>query len=293
METTRITIVRSDHSKSDGYFIDTRKTAQDRALSYEASGVHRYLLSKPNGWQLQPSDLERPTCKRDKVYRILKELVRAGYIIRTALRDATGKYTSVQYTVYETPQIPPESTETHPFTEKPYTAEPDTAFPHVIYNRNIENTEKDIPDPLDQAQPNPKTPPQTPSKPTKAQLNANFDLIADLWFPNRTEKPSAMIVNLCSLLFHDRNAKGAWKTARPSTALTHEECRAFAKWAHAHPNNSNLNGELPTSPITLQNQVSAFRAQSQPKPTTPRIIPTSQPTVNHDEYINQLAGDLA
>lgn len=285
--TSRITIVRADHNKSDGYFIDTRKTAQDRTISYEASGVHRYLLSKPNGWQLQPADLERPTCKRDKVYRILKELVHAGYIVRTAVRDEKGKYTNVQYTVYETPQIPTNHTETQPFTENPYTAEPDTVFPHVIYNRTLENIEKHIPDPLDQAQPNPQTP---STKRTKSELNANYDLIAELWYARRVEKPSAMIVNLCGLLFHDRNGKGEWKTARPTTPLTHDEARAFAKWAKSYANNSHLNGELPTSPVTLQAQISAFRAQSQPKPIAARV-PSKPVEIDHAQYIASLLGD--
>lgn len=157
---------------------------------------------------------------------------------------------------------------------------------HIYTEIPTEN--KNILDPLDQAQPNPQTP---PNKRTKAELNANYDLIASLWYPTRTEKPSAMIVNLCGLLFHDRNGKGEWKTARPATPLTHDEARAFAKWAKAYTNNAHLNGELPTSPVTLQSQVSAFRAQSHPKPIAPR--PTIKPAdIDHAQYIASLTGDL-
>lgn len=77
-------------------------TAQDRSLSFEARGMLVYLLSKPTDWIVQPSDLEQQ-CGRDKVYRILHELIEAGYINRLEIRNEKGQHAGIEYLVYETP----------------------------------------------------------------------------------------------------------------------------------------------------------------------------------------------
>jgi hypothetical protein len=92
-----------------------------------------YLLSKPADWHLQPSDLEQK-CGRDKVYSILKELIDAHYIKRTAVREEKSRrIICYMYTVYEEPYEPlPEK----PETAKPETAKPDTANTHITEERD-------------------------------------------------------------------------------------------------------------------------------------------------------------
>jgi hypothetical protein len=85
-----------------------------------------------------------------------------------------------------------------------------------------------------------------------------------------------MIVNLCGLLFHDRNGRGEWKSCRPTTPLTHDEARSFAVWARAYRNNEKLAGELPKSATVLQDQISLFRSTNQPAQQKPKrhfVIP--------------------
>src|SRR5689334_19714356 len=73
------------------YFALRIKTAQDDNLSFEARGMLVYLLSKPPDWIVQPKNLEQ-RCGRNQVYRILRELIKAGYIQRIIVRDPKGKH---------------------------------------------------------------------------------------------------------------------------------------------------------------------------------------------------------
>jgi hypothetical protein len=101
--TDTIRIKRNLHGKENPYFMMTRATAQDRELSWEARGVLCYLLSKPDDWKLQPTDLEQG-CAKGRVYRILDELIETGYIERVQQRDEnTGQIRSWDYLVYESP----------------------------------------------------------------------------------------------------------------------------------------------------------------------------------------------
>lgn len=129
------TVVRVKHGKENPYFQFSRETAQRKEVSYEGRGMLAYLLSKPNDWDLRISDLIIDGCGRDKVYRIIGELVEKCYIIRTVLKDdETKRYTQTVYTIYEEPFFP--------LPEKPDTAFPDTANPLLhITDRKEERKE--------------------------------------------------------------------------------------------------------------------------------------------------------
>ena len=71
---------RAIHNKQNPYLMVKRDTVQNQNLSYEARGMLVYILSQPDDWRVQPSELITPLCGRDKVYRILKELIEAKYI---------------------------------------------------------------------------------------------------------------------------------------------------------------------------------------------------------------------
>lgn len=66
--------------------------AQDKSLTYEARGLLLYLLSKPDDWVVRMHDLELGERKggREKVRRIVAELLDAGYLERAVSRDEKG-----------------------------------------------------------------------------------------------------------------------------------------------------------------------------------------------------------
>jgi hypothetical protein len=111
-------IRRAEHNASNRYFMVVRATAQNDALSYEALGLLTYLLSHNDNWIVQPDELRGRGAGRDRVYNLLTELIKLGYIERVTERDDKQRVTSVDYYVNE-----------EPVTEKPDTAQPDAGLP--------------------------------------------------------------------------------------------------------------------------------------------------------------------
>jgi hypothetical protein len=111
--------------RTDKFAIIPNSVAEDARLTFEARGVLCYLLAKPNNWQVSVDDIRKAGgIGRDKVYRILKELLDAGYLRRVIHRDQTGKVTETEYTVFDEP-----IRDEKPLPEKPDTAEPEAGEP--------------------------------------------------------------------------------------------------------------------------------------------------------------------
>lgn len=138
------TIIRRQHGKDNPYFMMARDLAQNKALSYEAVGMAAYLLSKPDDWQVMIVDLVRESkAGRDKVYRILSELIEVGHLHREQRKSESGRFMPSCYLFTETPHTE------KPYTAKPYTAKPDTAKPtlHKIEDTETEKEQKTEPQP--------------------------------------------------------------------------------------------------------------------------------------------------
>lgn len=79
--------------KDNRYFTVSNEPFNDKRLSWEARGMMGYLLSKPNDWTVQMSDLENQTeAGIYKVRAIFKELEEAGYVKRTKYRNEKGLF---------------------------------------------------------------------------------------------------------------------------------------------------------------------------------------------------------
>ena len=129
---------------------------RDTGLSLKAKGLLSMFLSLPDDWNYSTRGLAK-ICKEgvDAIGSTIKELEKAGYIIRRQLRGSNGRITDTEYIIHEAPQ-PPElsapDVET-PDTPLPDTASPDTENPDMVKpdtekpaELNIEksNTEKSI-----------------------------------------------------------------------------------------------------------------------------------------------------
>jgi DnaD/phage-associated family protein len=117
------TIVRVAHDKDNPFMVVDRALPQNKELSYEAVGLLMYLLSKPDDWEVVIEDLQREGCGRDKVYRILRELRKAGHLHEVKGRKVNGRFTKSLYVVTEEPHTE------NPYTDKPDTVSPDTEKP--------------------------------------------------------------------------------------------------------------------------------------------------------------------
>lgn len=88
----------------NNYTVIPNKTAQDCRLSFEARGMLALLLSLPSDWQVNNSWLVNQSCAgRDKVKKLILELIENGYMSKQQPRNQKGKFTSNDYFVYATP----------------------------------------------------------------------------------------------------------------------------------------------------------------------------------------------
>lgn len=152
--------------KQRGEFTILPKAAiNDDRLSWEALGVLAYLLSKPDGWQVNLKHLvKRGRAQDHKVRRIVAELEDAGYMVRRRQNGEGGKWNWITE-IYETPQqVVQPSSENHymvdesdqpsrdyPHVDKPHVDKPHVDDPYVdkpyvdnreiyLYRENLEST---------------------------------------------------------------------------------------------------------------------------------------------------------
>ncbi|RWE03854.1 helix-turn-helix domain-containing protein [Mesorhizobium sp.] len=115
--------------RADNFTIIPNDIMADGGLSFEAIGLLCYLLSKPNDWSVNIEDLRRQGgIGKDKVYRIINDLIDARLIARVVHRFADGRVREVEYIVYNERQPLPEK----PETANPETAQPETENPDVL-----------------------------------------------------------------------------------------------------------------------------------------------------------------
>ena len=110
--------------KTRDYTVMSNHHLRDTDLSLKSKGLLSMMLSLPEDWNYTTRGLAK-ICKEgtDSIGSALKELERAGYIVRNRLRDSKGKIVDVEYVIYETPH-PPEP-------DGPCEDEPDTEHPNM------------------------------------------------------------------------------------------------------------------------------------------------------------------
>lgn len=126
-------IMRAPKDRENPYKAINVTMANDERLSWEARGVGFYLLTKPDGWRIYPSDLiKRGLGGKDLIYRILKEFELCGYLERVQQRDERGRLSGQASYFHETPLhfdpiVRPERKRKK--AEAPYADCPDTDAP--------------------------------------------------------------------------------------------------------------------------------------------------------------------
>ena len=116
------------------YTVMSNHHLKDTALSLKAKGLLSMFLSFPDDWNYSTRGLAS-ICKEgvEAIGNTIKELEKAGYILRRQLRGANGRITDTEYVIYERPQAPepPAPEDTGPDIP-PDTALPDTGFPDMV-----------------------------------------------------------------------------------------------------------------------------------------------------------------
>lgn len=96
---------------------------QDSLLSWKAKGMITYIMSLPEDWNLNISDLKnRSKDGRDATANGIKELIENGYCFREKKRSDSGLFVGYNYHVSDCKDFEPKTENTFsdvPFTENP------------------------------------------------------------------------------------------------------------------------------------------------------------------------------
>ena len=88
----------------DRYTVIHNALLEDDRLSWGAKGLLAYLLSKPDGWQINQAHVENiGTAGRYKVRKLFSELYASGYLEQRQTRDVKGFITGSEVVLVETP----------------------------------------------------------------------------------------------------------------------------------------------------------------------------------------------
>jgi hypothetical protein len=118
------TIIRV--AKDENYVTLNNTALRDKNLSWQAKGMHSFLMSNVDTWEIYLTDLKnRSSNGRDATASILNELIKAGYISRTKTRNEFNQFEGYSYVVTEIPNV-------EPCPEKPYTGNPNSGNPTLI-----------------------------------------------------------------------------------------------------------------------------------------------------------------
>ena len=108
--------------KTRDYTVMANHHLKDRRLSLRAKGLLSVMLSLPEEWDYTLKGLSVISKEGvDAIGEAVKELERAGYIIRSRQRDDHGRLRGMEYVIYERPQQPGTNS---PGREKPVQVKP-------------------------------------------------------------------------------------------------------------------------------------------------------------------------
>ena len=136
--------------RNKGYTVMSNHHLRNKELSLKAKGLLSQMLSLPEDWDYTLAGLSFINREKiDAIREAVKELERAGYIVRSRERDEKGRLRGADYVIFEQPQTPPVSdlptlenpTLDNPTLEKP-TLENPTQLNKDIQKTNLPKKEK-------------------------------------------------------------------------------------------------------------------------------------------------------
>ena len=201
--------------RNTGYTVMSNHHLRNKELTLKAKGLLSQMLSLPEDWDYTLAGLSHINREKiDAIREAVKELEKAGYIVRSRERDEKGRLRGADYVIYEQPQPkepeaatsseqPPTSdlptlenpTLDNPTLEKPTLEKPTLEKPTLEnptqLNKEILNTEKSITDlssthsipfhslnPLPYEQDEAATPPER--KRTEAKTNSAIEIYREI-----------------------------------------------------------------------------------------------------------------
>ena len=141
--------------RNTGYTVMSNHHLRNKELTLKAKGLLSQMLSLPEDWDYTLAGLSHINREQiDAIREAVRELERAGYIVRSRERDGKGRLRGADYVIYEQPQLPPapdlptlenptleNPTQENPTLEKP-TQENPTQLNKDIPKTNLPTKEK-------------------------------------------------------------------------------------------------------------------------------------------------------
>ena len=91
--------------KTDNYTVMSNNHFKEKRMSLKAKGLLSLMLSLPNSWDYSISGLVKLSKDgKDGVMSALGELEKFGYLQRVRIKDNKGKFSGIEYNIYEQPQ---------------------------------------------------------------------------------------------------------------------------------------------------------------------------------------------
>ena len=186
--------------RNTGYTVMSNHHLRNKELSLKAKGLLSQMLSLPEDWDYTLAGLSHINREKiDAIREAVKELEKAGYIVRSRERDEKGRLRGADYVIYEQPQPrEPEAATSGgqppildlPTLENPTLENPTLENPTQL-NKDISSKEQSITDlssthsipfhslnPLPYEQDEAATPPER--KRTEAKTNSAIEIYREI-----------------------------------------------------------------------------------------------------------------
>ena len=122
--------------KKSNFTVVSNDILMNNFMSMKATCLLMKMLGKPDNWDYTINGMKTfCTEGRDAIRSALKELEKFGYLERRKVRDSRGRYTDIEYIIYEEP-ISRSPCSAYPESENPSLDDPPSENPPVI-NKEI------------------------------------------------------------------------------------------------------------------------------------------------------------
>ena len=131
--------------RNRGYTVMSNHHLRNRDLTLKAKGLLSQMLSLPDNWDYTLAGLSHINREKiDAIREAVRELEKAGYIVRSRERDEKGRLRGADYIIYEQPQLEnpilENPTTDSPMLENPMTDNPTSENPTQL-NKDISRTD--------------------------------------------------------------------------------------------------------------------------------------------------------
>ena len=129
--------------RTAGYTVMSNHHLRNKNLSLKAKGLLSQMLSLPEDWDFTLAGLSYINREKiDAIREAIRELEKAGYVVRTRERDGKGRLRGADYVIYEQPQQPVSDLPAldNPMLENPTLEKPMLENPTQL-NKDISKTD--------------------------------------------------------------------------------------------------------------------------------------------------------